>query len=180
MTHIMIDIEGMNKLPSAHKTRIMQVAAAPFDELGVLSLPTFNQFVNLEVLPWTEDNPETKEWWNHQPNYSDMINYQTERGITARELCLKLNDYIRGIELEFGEVTLWACHPEYDITAIYSYMEAFSIEPAWMFYKVKDYATVRDRYKEALPRLPVTHWAHEDVLRQIKLLNKCCQLGWSL
>lgn len=178
--NLMLDIEGMNKLPHAHRTRIMEVAIAAFDCFGVLDVPTFHEFLNSSRPSWTQDEPSTREFWTAQPIWQDMLRNQSAHGITPKDLCLKLNEYINSLQEVHGKVTIWACHPEYDITALYSYMSAIGITPAWRFNQVKDYATVRDQFKEAIQSPPVTHWAHEDVLRQIDIMSQCCKLGWQL
>lgn len=183
MIHIMVDIEGMNKLPQAHQTRIMQIAATPFDEKGVIKgLSSFNQFANRSYPTHTIDNPETVIWWRENPLWDRMQMKQDKLGMSPEGLILAFNQWVESVAIndDQGHVTLWACHPEYDITAIYAYMSKFDITPAWPFYRVKDYATVRDRFKDAIQHENVTHWADEDVLRQIRVLQRCCQLGWSL
>ena len=183
MIHIMVDIEGMNKLPEAHQTRILQIAAAPFGEHGVLpNLSAFNEFANRSYPTHTIDSPETVVWWRSQRIWNQMQSKQDLRGLPPLKLIKAFNEWVESVALndEQGQVTLWACHPEYDITAIYAYMTHYEITPAWPFYRVKDYATVRDRFKEALHPEGVTHWANEDVLRQIRVMKRCCELGWSL
>ena len=177
----MIDLEGMNKLPQAHLTRILQVAAAPFDEFGALTdVPHFNMFANRAYPKHTVDNPETVVWWKSRPIWSQMVSHQDRYGVPLVELMIRLNAYIDNIERQHGQVTIWACHPEYDLTAIYASMVECGIKPSWNFYQVKDYATVRDQYKGALSLADATHWAHEDVIRQINTLLQCKHLGWSL
>lgn len=183
MIHIMVDIEGMNKLPQAHQTRIMQIAATPFNEMGPLHhLGSFNEFADRSFPKHTQDNIETQTWWHNQPIWSEMQHRQDINGLSPLHLIQTFNHYIEQLRMKSddGHVTLWAAHPEYDITAIYAYMTSYDIEPAWPFYCVKDYATVRDRHRGGLRSAPVTHWADEDVLRQIDVLCQCCEMGWSL
>ena len=58
-------------------------------------------------------------------------------------------------------------------------MVEFGIEPNWPFYAVRDYATVRAAHSN-LNMGRVTHWADEDVVRQVDVLVQCCQQGWKL
>ena len=182
MIHIMVDIEGMNKMPESHKTRIMQIAAVPFDEYGVMeNLLSFNAFADHSSPSHTVDNPETIEWWHSQPIWRQMQKRQRAFGVKPIELIQSFNHWVSSIAArdEEGKVTLWACHPEYDITAIYAYMVEFGIEPNWPFYAVRDYATVRAAHSN-LNMGRVTHWANEDVVRQVDVLVQCCQQGWKL
>lgn len=182
MIHIMVDIEGMNKLPKSHKTRIMQIAAVPFDEYGVMkNLAPFNEFADRSFPPHTVDNPETKTWWHSQANWRKMQKVQDTLGLNPEILIQTFNHWVKVVAEhdEEGKVTLWACHPEYDITAIYAYMVEYGIEPNWPFYAVRDYATVRNAHSN-LNMGRVTHWADEDVVRQVDVLVQCCQQGWKL
>lgn len=182
MIHIMVDIEGMNKMPESHKTRIMQIAAVPFDEYGVMkNLAPFNEFADRSFPPHTVDNSETVEWWRSQPIWGQMQRKQDKYGLKPVVLIQAFNEWVNSIAVndEEGKVTLWACHPEYDITAIYAYMVEYGIEPNWPFYAVRDYATVRAAHSN-LNMGRVTHWADEDVVRQVDVLVQCCRQGWEL
>lgn len=179
MINVMVDIEGMNKLPKSSHTRILQVAATAFDMDGITG-EHYNEFLNSERPVWTLDDEDTQDWWRKQPNHREMLSFQRTNGIKPRDLCLTFNLFIKSLQKKYGEVTIWACHPEYDITAMYEYYHQLGVNPAWPFYAVKDYATIRDLYKYHLSQEPVTHWANEDVLRQIKLLLQCHSLGCPL
>lgn len=179
MKLVMIDIEGMNLVP--HKTRIMQLSAAFFDEEGNI-LSTFNEFSGKEphMFPdWTWDDPDTMKFWKAQPNWDKMVGAMAIHGRSYQSMIKLFREWF--IAQSGEERTLvYACGPQYDIATLDEYFRQLGYEAPWRFYSVRDYRTIREQYRDRIADSVHygDHMAHNDVVAQIHNLVQCIRAGY--
>lgn len=179
MKLVMIDIEGMNLVP--HKTRIMQLSAAFFDEEGNI-LSTFNEFSGKEphMFPdWTWDDPDTMKFWKAQPTWEKMVGAMAIHGRSYQSMIKLFREWF--IAQSGEERTLvYACGPQYDIATLDEYFRQLSYEAPWRYSSVRDYRTIRAQYEKLVPGSFEygDHMAHNDVVAQIHNLVQCIRAGY--
>lgn len=185
MIHLMLDSEFSSLY--APEARLMQVALVPFNARGTINyLSKFNEFLNLKPTLWSKDSESTMQWWERQPNWDAMIEYQEKAGVNPLDMMQRLANYfayIREVEMDMAltcglepSITIWSKH-HIDISILETYHHKLSMPLPWQHYEVRDMATAYQPYRNELKRRDTQHWANTDAEDQIDLLVQCCNMG---
>lgn len=141
MKHVMIDIEALDKKPTA---AIVSLAAAVFDPMTGSVDVSMYRIVNIESSEAAGGTigADTVKWWFKQ---SGEVRAQVLKEDAVSLDCAlgDLNDFV----LDYCDpesVKIWARGTDYDMPIIYSALRAVDITPAWRFWNVRDVRTVEE------------------------------------
>lgn len=185
MIHLMLDSEFSSLY--APEARLMQVAIVPFNSRGIIQgFTKFNEFLELRPTAWTNDSESTMQWWERQPNWDAMLEYQGKFGVQPVEMLARLYgymQYIRGEEDDLAilcgdepQIAIWSKH-HIDISILETYCHKLEMPLPWKHYEVRDMATAYQPYRDRLNRRDTQHWANTDAEDQVDLLVQCCNMG---
>ncbi len=168
MNHVMIDIETLAQTPDAH---ILSVAARAFNpRRGTVDREGFSLCVGEAGQEGRNISRGTVGWWLRQ---SEEARKEAFKGmLSLPEVLGKLSEYMGRFQLQ----GVWACGPSFDLVILaHAYREAGRKQP-WFISQERDVRTLRSLVPPLVERATVTHFAHEDVLRQIDEVNRAFYL----
>lgn len=165
MLDLMIDIEGLDIIPSA---TILTIGAQLFDPFGE-GIPeseegTLYCRLNTESQEGRTISDSTIEWWSSQPQEAQDEALNEEGRIDLRDALERLSKIVNRAN------HIWANGPVYDITILADAYGSLGMTTPWLYHKVRDCRTVYSLAKD-LKMPPTSHNALDDCWRQIALLQ---------
>lgn len=180
--HIMIDIETLSTSSTAP---ILQIGFAIADASGIhssgkVTIPV--EEIDFLLYPISG---ETLKWWLSQKKEAiDSVFFPTQANGEINTLAgalMTLTSVIDTAQVEYMNMTVWANHPQFDIAILANAYETEQVPlPIYPFYKVADYATLRDMF-QVMPKTTnlLPHDAESDCVYQLShLLDIFDNMAW--
>lgn len=165
-----LDIETLGL---SSKAAVIEVALCGPD--GIM----FNWLVSPMYYLWEgeeckyEISPDTIDWHNSlHPKYFEFLKLIPNHTTSPYKLCISLAEVIERLREFYGDIKIFANHPQFDITILTHMYEVEGVKVPWKHREILDYATVRwmFRHKLATPELFGKHTAVTDAIAQHKNL----------
>ncbi|WP_353613642.1 3'-5' exonuclease [Mangrovibacter phragmitis] len=141
MKHVMIDIEALDKKPTA---AIVSLAAAVFDPMTGRVDASMYRTVNIESSEAAGGTigADTVKWWfkkSRDVQAAVLSDQAVQLGVALADLNLFVLAYC-----DADSVKVWARGTDYDMPIISHAMQSIGIRPVWNFWNVRDVRTVEE------------------------------------
>ena len=141
MKHVMIDIEALDKKPTA---AIVSLAAAVFDPMTGRVDASMYRTVNIESSEAAGGTigADTVKWWfkkSREVQAAVLSEQAVQLGVALADLNLFVLAYC-----DADSVKVWARGTDYDMPIISHAMQSLGIRPVWNFWNVRDVRTVEE------------------------------------
>jgi hypothetical protein len=141
----MVDIETS---ATCHEAKLLSIGACAFQfdrppDLGKLLSRTFYTNVgSYESHSQFIESVTTLMWWEQQGDEAKQV-LENDRK-PPREAISSFISWVRGIWDSYGEGTIWANPPQFDLSIIQHHFDVFGFNCPWHYSKERCFRTIRE------------------------------------
>jgi hypothetical protein len=174
-THVMIDIETHDTVPSAI---ILSIGARVLYQDEVYDryphmMTNFYSTIRINSQEGRTASQDTLNWWRGQPPASwEAAHCGTEHIVSVLH---NFHQFCRQLP---KNTLFWCKGVTFDFPILEDAMKEFNIPTPWKYYQLADCRTVFNVFKDFVPKVvnPNAHHAHADACCQAEQLEKCLNI----